>query len=177
MCRSFIRRGNAFQSNQAAAKGITRFGLEGSHTGTVIDIIFAVAVGIVILGGIKRIAKVTEKAVPFTALIYVLAELIIIISQLSILDDALMVIFSEAFSPRATAVGGSIGVIIQKLRRAALSNDEGAGSASIAYAAVITKYPASEGLETLLEPFIDTVLICTMTAVVIIMFNMVRVFI
>jgi len=168
--------GNAFQSNQAAAQIIERFGLHSSNSGTLIGIVFAIVVGIVILGGIKRIAKVTEKIVPFMALVYVLAALFIIGSQISILDDAISAIFSEAFTPRATVVGGIIGVIVQGLRRAAFSNEAGAGSASIAHAAVQTKHAASEGLVALLEPFIDTVVICSLTAIVIVMFNMDGVF-
>lgn len=163
--------GNAFQSNQAAAQIITRFCLSGSSMGTVIGIFSAVLVGIVILGGIKRISKVTEKVVPFMALIYVFAALFIILSNISQVDDALFTIFSDAFSPRAGIIGGISGVLIQGFRRAAFSNEAGAGSASIAHAAVKTKHPASEGLVALLEPFIDTVLICTMTAIVIVMFN------
>ncbi len=163
--------GNAFQSNQAAAQIITRFDIDGSGSGTMIGIVFALLVGIVILGGIKRIAKVTEKVVPFMALIYVLAALFIICSNISILDDTLWSILSEAFTPRATITGGVIAVVIQGFRRAAFSNEAGAGSASIAHAAVHTKHAASEGLVALLEPFIDTVCICTMTAIVIVMFN------
>ncbi|MBR9923254.1 MAG: alanine:cation symporter family protein [Bacteroidetes bacterium] len=164
--------GNAFQSNQAAAQIIERFGLEGSSSGTLLGILFAILVGIVIIGGIKRIAKVTEKVVPIMAVTYVVSALIIIFSKFSFVDDAFQLIFSEAFTPRATITGGFIGVMIQGFRRAAFSNEAGAGSAAIAHSAVNTRYPASEGLVGLLEPFIDTVLICTMTALVIIIFNM-----
>lgn len=164
--------GNAFQTNQAAAQIIERFNIQGASSGTMIGIIFAVLVGIVIIGGIKRIAKVTEKIVPFMAILYVLAALFIILSHISYVDDAFTLIFKEAFTPRATISGGLIGAMIQGFRRAAFSNEAGAGSAAIAHSAVYTKYPASEGLVALLEPFIDTVLICTMTAVVIIIFNM-----
>ena len=163
--------GNAFQSNQAAAQIITRFNIDGSGSGTIIGVVFALLVGVVIIGGIKRIAKVTEKVVPFMAVISVLAALFIICRNISILDDALFSILSEAFTPRATVTGGIIGVIVQGFRRAAFSNEAGAGSASIAHAAVHTKHAASEGLVALLEPFIDTVCICTMTAIVIVMFN------
>jgi len=168
--------GNAFQSNQAAAQIIDRFGLEGSSSGTMLGIVFAILVGIVIIGGIKRIAKVTEKVVPAMAVIYVLAALFIIIANFEVVDDAFRLIFREAFTPKATIVGGFIGVIIQGFRRAAFSNEAGAGSAAIAHSAVNTKYPASEGLVALLEPFIDTVVICTMTAIVIITFNINGVF-
>ncbi|RDY58726.1 alanine/glycine:cation symporter family protein [Flagellimonas nanhaiensis] len=164
--------GNAFQSNQAAAQIIGLFGLTGSATGSIIGLVFAVLAGIVIIGGIKRIAKVTEKVVPFMAILYVGAALFIIFSKIDIVDEAIAQIFSEAFSPRATITGGFAGVMIQGFRRAAFSNEAGAGSAAIAHSAVNTAYPASEGLVGLLEPFIDTVLVCTMTAVVIILFNM-----
>ncbi len=163
--------GNAFQSNQAAAQIISRFGIESSSAGTVIGLVFAFLVGIVIIGGIKRIAQVTEKIVPFMAGFYVLATLIILGMNFSLIDDAISQILSEAFSPRATVVGGIIGVMIQGFRRAAFSNEAGAGSAAIAHSAVNTKYAASEGLVALLEPFIDTVVICTMTALVIVIFN------
>lgn len=164
--------GNAFQTNQAAAQIIQLFGLQGTASGSIIGFLFAILVGIVIIGGIKRIAKVTEKIVPFMAVLYVGAALFIIFSNLSFVDDALSLIFSEAFTPKATITGGFIGVMIQGFRRAAFSNEAGAGSAAIAHSAVNTNYAASEGLVGLLEPFIDTVVICTMTAIVIIMFNM-----
>jgi len=95
----------------------------------------------------------------------------IIIANFSLVDDAFGLIFSEAFNPQAVGVGGVIGVLLVGFRRAAFSNEAGAGSASIAHSAVRTKYSASEGLVALLEPFIDTVVICTMTALVIIIFN------
>lgn len=164
--------GNAFQSNQAAAQIIGRFGLEGTAMGTLIGCFIALLAGIVIIGGIKRIAKVTEKIVPLMAVLYVGAALFILIANFSVVDDAFSLIFREAFSPRASITGGIVGVMIQGFRRAAFSNEAGAGSAAIAHAAVSTRYPASEGLVALLEPFIDTVVICTITALVIIIFNM-----
>tara|TARA_Y100000588_G_C14127274_1_gene869997 strand:- start:461 stop:1312 length:852 start_codon:yes stop_codon:yes gene_type:complete len=145
-------------------------GISGGSTGTLIGFALAVLVGIVIIGGIKRIASVTEKVVPFMAIIYVLACLFIIFSNFSYIDDAFGLIFSNAFSFQA-GFGGLIGVMIVGFQRAAFSNEAGAGSASIAHSAVKTKYPASEGVVALLEPFIDTVVICTMTALVIIMYN------
>ncbi len=162
--------GNAFQSNQATKQITSLLGIEGGATGTIIGVIMAILVGIVIIGGIKRIAKITEKIVPFMAGIYVLAALIIIIANFSSIGAAFSLILNGAFSPMA-AVGGFIGVIIVGFQRAAFSNEAGAGSAAIAHSAVKTKYPASEGVVALLEPFIDTVVICTMTALVIIFFN------
>ncbi len=163
--------GNAFQTNQAAAQIVTQFNIQGDASGTIVGIVFAILVGIVIIGGIKRIAKVTEKIVPFMAGIYVIVILFIIFSNFSYIDDAIALIFTEAFSPRATIAGGGIGVMIQGFRRAAFSNEAGAGSAAIAHSAVNTKYAASEGLVGLLEPFIDTVVICSLTAITIVMFN------
>jgi len=163
--------GNAFQSNQAAVQLKTMFDLQGGATGVIIGVILAVLVGIVIIGGIKKIASVTEKIVPFMAVIYVIASLIIIFSNIQYIGGAFTLIFEGAFMPSA-GVGGIIGVIIVGFQRAAFSNEAGAGSAAIAHSAVKTKYPASEGVVALLEPFIDTVVICTMTALVIIFFNM-----
>ncbi len=163
--------GNAFQSNQAAAQIIARFNITSSSSGSIIGILFAIMVGIVIIGGIKRIAKVTEKVVPFMAALYVAAALVIIIMNVEVLGEAIGLILSEAFSPRATITGGFIGVMIQGFRRAAFSNEAGAGSAAIAHSAVNTRFAASEGLVGLLEPFIDTVLICTITALVIVIFS------
>ncbi|HWR32272.1 MAG TPA: alanine/glycine:cation symporter family protein [Chitinophagaceae bacterium] len=162
--------GNAFQSNQAAQQIASMTGMTGSSAGFIIGVILAVITGIVIIGGIKKIATVTEKIVPFMAILYIVASLIIIFAHFSFIDDAFRMIFNEAFSPRA-GLGGLMGVLIVGFKRAAFSNEAGAGSASIAHSAVRTKYPASEGVVSLLEPFIDTVVICTMTALVIIIFN------
>lgn len=162
--------GNAFQSNQAVAQITSTFNLEGGFIKTLLGFIIAAIVAIVIIGGIKRIAVWTERLVPFMAGMYMLACLIIIGANFSYIGDAFGLIFSEAFSPTA-GLGGFLGVLITGFRRAAFSNEAGVGSASIAHAAVRTRYPASEGVVSLLEPFIDTVVICTMTALVIIFFN------
>jgi len=163
--------GNAAQSNQATIVLKDLLGLESTSAGAWIGVVLAVLVGIIIIGGIKRIASVTEKVVPFMALMYLIACLYIILSNFSLIDDAFSLIFSEAFNPTAIGVGSIIGVLLVGFKRAAFSNEAGAGSASIAHSAVKTKYSASEGLVALLEPFIDTVVICTMTALVIIIFN------
>ena len=162
--------GNAAQSNQAAMQLVSSFGMEGGSARTLIGILMMIFVGIIIIGGIKRIASVTEKIVPFMALLYVGACLYIIFTNFSFVDDAFAMILTQAFNPQA-GLGGLLGVLITGFRRAAFSNEAGAGSASIAHSAVKTKYAASEGLVALLEPFIDTVVICTMTALVIIIFN------
>ncbi len=162
--------GNAVQSNQAAEQLAAMMDLQGGSTGFIIGAILAFIVGIVIIGGIKRIASVTEKIVPFMAVIYALACLAVIFANFSYVDDAFVLIFEGAFTPEA-GLGGLFGVLIIGFRRAVFSNEAGAGSAAIAHSAVKTKYPASEGIVALLEPFIDTVVICTMTALVIIFFN------
>ncbi|HMO81274.1 MAG TPA: alanine/glycine:cation symporter family protein [Pyrinomonadaceae bacterium] len=164
--------GNAFQANQATSQITTMFDLQQSGAArTLIGIVMAILVAIVIIGGIKRIANVTAKLVPLMAVIYIIASIIIILAHLTEVPAAIGMIISGAFTPEA-GVGGVAGVIIQGFRRAAFSNEAGAGSAAIAHSAVRTKYPASEGLVALLEPFIDTVVICTMTAIVIVLFNM-----
>ena len=149
---------------------VSSFGMTGGSARTIIGLVMMTLVGIIIIGGIKRIASVTEKIVPLMALMYILACLYIIISNISFVDDALGMIISQAFSPQA-GLGGLLGVLVTGFRRAAFSNEAGAGSASIAHSAVKTRFAASEGLVALLEPFIDTVVICTMTALVIIIFN------
>ena len=163
--------GNAAQSNQATIVLKDLLGLESTASGAIIGCVIAAIVGVIIIGGIKRIATVTEKVVPFMAVMYLVACLYIILTNFSFLDDAFQLIISEAFNPTAMGVGSVIGVLLVGFKRAAFSNEAGAGSASIAHSAVKTKYSASEGLVALLEPFIDTVVICTMTALVIIIFN------
>lgn len=162
--------GNMFQANQAAAQFIKLFGFESSYAGMYFGIAMAVVVAVVIIGGIKRIASVTEKIVPFMAGIYVLAALIILGANFTLIDDAFALIYHGAFSGLGIA-GGLVGVMIQGIRRGAFSNEAGVGSAAIAHSAVRTKYPASEGIVALLEPFVDTVVICTMTALVIVITN------
>lgn len=163
--------GNAFQSNQAVAQITNTFGLTGGFVKSFLGIAIAILVAIVIIGGIKRIANWTVRIVPFMAAMYVIACLIIIFANFSYVDDAFSQIVVQAFTPMA-GLGGLVGVIITGFRRAAFSNEAGVGSAPIAHSAVKTRYPASEGVVALLEPFVDTVVICTMTALVIVLFNM-----
>ncbi|TVR76808.1 MAG: alanine:cation symporter family protein [Chitinophagaceae bacterium] len=159
--------GNMFQANQA----FTQFasvvdGVDEGH-GWLFGLVMAIVVGMVIIGGIKSIGKVTERVVPFMVGIYITAAIIILAVNYTAIPEGFMLIFTEAFSPTAVG-GGFIGVLIQGFRRAAFSNEAGIGSASIAHSAVKTNNPASEGIVALLEPFIDTVVVCTMTALVII---------
>ncbi|HYH55465.1 MAG TPA: alanine/glycine:cation symporter family protein, partial [Anseongella sp.] len=163
--------GNAFQANQAVAQITSTFDLSGGFIKSLLGAGLAGVVAIVIIGGIRRIGNWTEKIVPFMAGMYILACLVIVFANFSYLDDAFVLIFRDAFTP-AAGLGGLVGVLITGFRRAAFSNEAGIGSAPIAHSAVKTRYPASEGVVALLEPFVDTVVICTMTALVIILFNM-----
>jgi len=158
--------GNMFQANQAYAQLSGQFPVLAGN-GPMFGLILAILVGAVIIGGIKSIANVTEKVVPFMAALYVGTALIIILLNITEIGNVFVMIFKGAFAPDA-AFGGVIGVLIQGFRRAAFSNEAGVGSASIAHAAAKTNEPVSEGIVALLEPFIDTVVICTMTALVLI---------
>jgi AGCS family alanine or glycine:cation symporter len=162
-----------FQVNQAFQQFAGLDFIQGTWfaaNGWFFGLVMAGLVAIVIIGGIKSIASVTDKIVPFMCGIYVLTALVILMMNFGELPRVFGEIFSGAFAPTAIA-GGFIGVLIQGFRRAAFSNEAGVGSASIAHSAVKTENPASEGIVALLEPFIDTVVVCTMTALVIIITN------
>lgn len=159
--------GNMFQSNQAAAQLKLLFGVEN---GFWFGLVMSFLVGVVIIGGIKRIGQVTEKVVPFMGIIYVGAALVILGMNFDAIPQGIGQIFEGAYSGESV-IGGVIGVMIQGFRRAAFSNEAGVGSASIAHAAVKTRFPASEGIVASIGPFVDTVLICTMTALVIVVTN------
>ncbi len=158
--------GNMLQSNQAFKQFETFFPFM-QHHGFWYGLVMALLVGLVIIGGIKSIAKVTSKIVPFMALLYVGTALIIIGMNIENTGHAFALIWDGAFSADALK-GGFIGVLIFGFQRGAFSNEAGIGSASIAHSAAKTSEPVSEGIVALLEPFIDTVVICTMTALVII---------
>ncbi len=162
--------GNMFQANQATAQIVNVTGGDDSPfagLNWVIGLAFAIAVGLVIIGGIKSIAKVTEKIVPFMAAIYITACLVIVIGSIDQVPSAFGSIITGAFSPDSIA-GGFLGVLMVGFQRAAFSNEAGIGSASIAHSAVKTNEPATEGFVALLEPLIDTIIICTMTALAIV---------
>lgn len=163
--------GNMFQANQAAAQFKILANTTSGSAGFWFGVVLATLVGLVIIGGIKRIGKVTEKVVPFMAIIFVGASLVIIFMNVSLIPDAVLEIWDGAFNANS-ALGGIIGVMIVGFQRAAFSNEAGVGSASIAHAAVKTRFPASEGIVASIGPFIDTVIICTMTALVIIIVNL-----
>lgn len=166
---------NLLQVNQSYAQAATTFGGEGSFlassAGAVLfGLLIAALVGLVLLGGIRSIASVTSRLVPAMALMYVVACLTVILVNITAVPDAIGSVFQGAFEAEGVA-GGVIGALIVGFQRAAFSNEAGIGSAPIAHSAVKTKHPASEGLVALLEPFIDTVVICSMTALTIVIAN------
>jgi AGCS family alanine or glycine:cation symporter len=158
--------GNAFQASQALGALSERVPFFQSYP-IVFGIIMAVAVGFVIIGGITRIASTAEKIVPLMVVIYLLASMWILIANASEVPHAIGLIFSEAFAPTAAA-GGLIGVPVQGFKRAAFSNEAGIGSAAIVHSTACVKYPVRQGMVALYEPFIDTIVICSMTALVIV---------
>ncbi len=161
-----IAGGNSFQVNQSlGAIGNTTPWL--AENGWAYGLIMTVLAGIVIIGGIKRIANVAEKIVPTMCGIYVLAALFILVKNAGEIPGAIGMIIGGAFNAEAT-YGGFIGVLVVGFQRAAFSNEAGIGSAAIAHSAAKTDYPVREGIVALLEPFIDTVVVCTMTALVIV---------
>jgi AGCS family alanine or glycine:cation symporter len=162
--------GNMFQANQSfdILSGQIPF-LVGN--GFWFGVFLAVLVGVVIIGGINSIAKVTGKVVPVMAGVYIIGALVVIGMNIENLGPALNAIFSGAFTPTALK-GGFIGVLVVGFQRAAFSNEAGVGSAAIAHSAAKTNHPPSEGFVALLEPFIDTVVVCTLTALVLIFTGM-----
>ena len=157
--------GNMFQSNQSFALVSNQLPFLNDF-GWLYGTILAVLVGTVIIGGIKRIGKATEKIVPLMVVIYILASLTIIFTHIDRLPSVITLIFSEAFNASAI-YGGGIGYIVQGIRRAVFSNEGGVGSASIAHSAAKTDEPVREGIVAMIGPFIDTIVICFMTACVI----------
>jgi len=158
--------GNMLQANQSLAQIGTQIPLANDNR-LLFGILLALLVGAVIIGGLRSIARLTEKLVPFMAIFYVCAAMFIIFSHFADLGSIFGIILHDAFTGEA-AKGGLLGVMMMGFRRASFSNEAGVGSASIAHAAAKTSRPVKEGIVALLEPFIDTVVICTMTALVIV---------
>ena len=159
--------GNAVQANTVADVGFTEFGLAPWLTGLVV----AFVIGLVIIGGITRIGKFTGVVVPVMAVIYVLGGLVILLLNYEAVPETFISIFTEAFNPTAGVAGTGAGVflftMIYGVQRGLFSNEAGQGSAPIAHSAARTDEPVSEGVVALLEPFIDTIVICSITALVI----------
>ena len=158
--------GNMFQVNQTAEAFRTTFGIPESYN-WLIGVIMAVLVGVVIIGGIKRIGAATSKIIPAMVGIYVIASLFIILSNITKVPETIGLIFTMAFSDNAF-YGGIVGVFVWGIKRAAFSNEAGLGSAAIAHAAAKTDEPVREGIIGMIGPFIDTIIVCTMTALVVI---------
>ncbi len=162
--------GNMFQANQSFSQLVNVTGGDASwlaDKGWLFGLIVAALVGLVIMGGIKGIARVTSKIVPFMAVVYVLAGLTIILMNFTLVPSAIGAIIDGAFTAEGIS-GGVIGVLFQGFKRAAFSNEAGVGSAAIAHSAVQTNRPVTEGFVALYEPFVDTIVVCTITALVII---------
>jgi len=160
--------GNMFQANQSYAQVSQVLPFLDSGVGAVgYGVLLAALVGVVIIGGIKRIGKVAGYIVPIMCGVYVIAGFIVLFANASEIPSAFGKIVGEAFSPSAIG-GGMLGVLIQGFRRAAFSNEAGVGSASIAHSAAATDEPVREGIVALLEPFIDTIIVCTMTGLVVV---------
>ena len=165
-----IGAGNMFQANAAYQQLKFISGGEASFlagNAALFGVVVAILVGMVIIGGMKSIARVTDKLVPFMAGIFMLAGVVVIGAHIQQLPEAIMTIFNGAFKAEGIT-GGVIGVMLTGFRRAAFSNEAGIGTAAIAHSAVKTKEPITEGLVSLWEPFIDTVVMCTMTALMIV---------
>lgn len=162
--------GNMFQANQSFEQLAGQFPVLAGN-GFWFGVVTAILVGVVIIGGISSIAKVTGKIVPIMASIYIVAALAVIIMNIQNIGPAFSAIFDGAFSPSALK-GGILGVLVIGFQRAAFSNEAGVGSAAIAHSAAKTNHPPSEGFVALLEPFIDTVVVCTLTALVLIFTGM-----
>jgi AGCS family alanine or glycine:cation symporter len=158
--------GNTFQVSQSLGMVSTLVPLF-ERMPWLYGLLMAAAVGAVILGGIKRIAATAEKIVPLMCGLYLAACLFIVFANLGALPGAIARIVGEAFTPMA-GFGGALGVLVTGVRRAVFSNEAGVGSASIAHSAAKTEYPIREGMVALLEPFIDTIVVCTMTGLVIV---------
>ena len=153
-----------FQVNQAYAQFHAVTGYDNAFR---FGLVVAVWIGIVLFGGVRRIVKWTDKLSPFMCLLYIVACLVVLGANYANLPGALATIFREAFAPQAVA-GGALGALIQGFRRAAFANEAGLGSAPMAHATVRTNEPMSQGFAALMEPFLDTVVICLLTALVVV---------
>lgn len=162
--------GNMFQANQAYQQALNVTGGQESFLvgyGWAFGIFLSVLTGIVIIGGIRSIAKVSSRIVPFMGILYVIAGLVVIGSNIEAVPGAFGEIFSQALSLKA-GIGGLLGGLLVGVQRAAFSNEAGLGTAAVLYAAARCKHPAMQGMASMIGPFIDTVVICTITALVIV---------
>jgi AGCS family alanine or glycine:cation symporter len=163
--------GNVFQVNQATAQLLNVTGGENSFFAGrqwLFGLLLAIVTGLVIIGGIRGIARVTARLVPAMCLVYVISAIIVLLANAGHVPAAISMIVTEAFNPRAAVTGGLLAAFVWGMRRATFSNEAGIGSSPIAHAAAKTRMPASEGVVALLEPFLDTVVVCTMTSLVLV---------
>ena len=159
--------GNAAQSNQAALQMVDLFGLTGGSARTIVGIIMMIVVGIIIIGGIKRIGQVASRLVPFMVALYFIAVIAILIIQIEEVPGMFQLIFTDAFSGKAAA-GGALGYLIKTgIKRAAFSNEAGIGTAPMMHGTAKTNEPIREGLVAMIGPAIDTLIVCTLTALAI----------
>ncbi len=162
--------GNLFQSNQAYSQFIVVTGGAESWfvgKGWLFGLVMAILVGVVIIGGVRRIGEFTSRIVPFMGGIYLISAILVLIVNYQQVPSAFGVIFNDAFTPEA-GIGALLGTLFQGMQRGAFSNEAGFGSAAIAHSAVKVNTPVSQGFVAMLEPFIDTVIVCTSTALVIV---------
>jgi alanine or glycine:cation symporter, AGCS family len=163
--------GNVFQINQATAQLLNVTGGEASFFAGrqwLFGLLIAIITGLVIIGGIRGIARVTARLVPAMFVVYIISAFIVLLANAGHIPAAVSMIVTEAFNPRPAVTGGLLAAFIWGMRRATFSNEAGIGSAPIAHAAAKTRMPASEGVVALLEPFLDTVVVCTMTSLVLV---------
>ncbi len=163
-----IGAGCMFQANQLFKQVLYVTGEPAMLSGWLFGIVVAALVALVIIGGIRKIARVTSKLVPFMTVLYLTAAGVVIAFYIERVPEAVGIMLSGAFTPEGVE-GGVLGVMTWGFQRAVFSNEAGIGSAAIAHSAVKTKYPATEGLVSIIGPFVDTIIICTMTALVIVM--------
>ena len=162
--------GNMFQSNQAFSQFVVVTGGQDSFfadRGWLFGILLAIVLGLVIIGGIKSIASVTSKLVPLMAVLYCSCAIVVLIMNAAYIPEAINWVIREAFAPKAVG-GGMVGIMMIGFQRALFSNEAGLGSASIAHAAVKTRHPVTEGLVATIGPFLDTIVICSLTSLCII---------
>ncbi|MEZ5455559.1 MAG: alanine/glycine:cation symporter family protein [Lysobacteraceae bacterium] len=169
VCTMFgaIGAGGMFQANQAYAQMAGISGGFLDDKAALFGIVYAIIAGMVLIGGIGRIGQVTAKLVPAMAALYILSALVVLAMHVTDIPTAFMTIIKGAFSPEGIT-GGMVGALIMGFRRAAFSNEAGLGSSAIAHSTIRTREPVSAGMVALFEPFVDTVVICTMTALVIV---------
>ena len=158
--------GNMFQANQAFAAVSARLPALADK-GWIFGLVMAVLVALVIIGGIQSIGRVAERIVPTMVVVYLVGGFTVLLANLTELPGAVGIILSSAFSGEAVA-GGFLGILVIGFTRAAFSNEAGIGSSAIAHSAAKTTEPVREGMVAMMEPFLDTIIVCAMTGLVVV---------